>query len=48
VQRSVGGIGIGKQEFDRLKAGLSGAGEAVEERRVGKQHRQVGGELGHG
>ena len=36
--------GIGEQELDRLEAGLRGALEAVEERHLGEEHRQVGGE----
>ena len=40
--------GVGEQELDGLEAGLGGGLEAVEERQLGEQHRQVGCEFGHG
>ena len=44
----LGGVeGIREQELDGLEAGLGGALEAVEERHLGEQHRQVGGETRH-
>ena len=43
-----GRVGVGEQELDGLETGPGGALEAVEERDLGEEHREVGGEAGHG
>src|SRR5436305_1424146 len=42
-----GGPIVGRGEFHRLEAGLASGGEALEERALGKEPAQVGGEARH-
>ncbi len=42
-----GRVVVGEQELHRLKVCAGGALEAVEERHLGEEHREVGGEAGH-
>src|SRR5204862_7544790 len=43
----LGGMIVGKQEFDGREAGLGGRLEAGEEWHVGEHHGKIGGETGH-
>ncbi len=43
----IGRMLIGKQEFDRGKSCVRRRIEAIEERHLGKHHREIGGETGH-